>query len=88
MDRPLSSFRSSVCARQYGVRINNGSQVHEVSAVFELFEQAGCHLEGQAGLADARRAGEGKQACFRVQQKISRSLYFLLSPDQSGERCR
>ncbi len=79
------------CVRQgwqYGVRINNGSQVHEVSAVFELLEQAGCYLQGEARLADARRAGEGKQACFRVQQKMARSLYFALSSDQSGECCR
>ena len=52
--------------------------------MLEVVEQVGGHLQAEAGLARAARAGQGHQPYARAQQQVPQRGDLLLATDQRG----
>ena len=72
--------------RQDEAGVLDGGQRDKADAVAEVVAQGRCHLQGQAGLADAAGAGEGEQADLLAQQLLPDGGDRLGAADQTGAR--
>jgi hypothetical protein len=72
--------------RQHQRRIGERGEVHEARAAGEGALEGGGHLDGQPGLADARRPGQGQQAHVRAVQLGAHEGHVPLAPDQWSRR--
>ena len=66
----------------------DGSQVDEDDAVGEPRRRLGGHGEGEAGLADAGRAGEGEQPRVGLGERRHERREFGVPTDQGERRTR
>ena len=85
----MSGFVDAEClghGRSDQVRIAHRGKRDKIYSITKIVEQAGSGLDGQARLADTRRADEREQSVGVAQQAISYSGYILIAPDQWGRR--
>jgi hypothetical protein len=67
-------------------RIADRGKLDKVHTIVKLVEQAGPGLDGEARLANTRRADERDHAVGIGQQTLANSGYLPIAPDQWGRR--
>src|SRR6266699_4122410 len=67
------------------LRITERGQVHEKHTIAEPLHEFGCHLQPQAGFADATRPGEGHEAYLWSSQERTHCCHFPFAPDERRE---
>jgi hypothetical protein len=68
-------------------RVADGRQWHVEHPIWEIVQELGAHLEGQARLAGAAGAGQGEQAHVGAGQELDHLGTLYLAPDKGRGLC-